>query len=82
MQFQCLITCKIEYEITATSGGQVEIVVLWESGGRDSTCPLNLFFFLFFVVRLFYLQVSFYQTNEILKSIVILPKIRKLLFVT
>ena len=49
VQLYCVIRSKIPYEITGSCCGQVEIVLLWQSGGPGSTCAVNNFFFFFFL---------------------------------
>ena len=80
MQIQYVITCKIEYKITACSGGLVEIVVSRQSDGPGSTSPVDDFVFFFFLFILLYLQLSFYQKNETVETKVILSKISRQLF--
>ena len=55
MEIQYVITCKIEYKITACSGGLVEIVVSRQSGGPGSTSAVNNFVFFFFSFGFFFI---------------------------
>ena len=51
VQFQCVIRCKTQYQITHSCGGQLEIMVLQQSGEPGSTCALQHFSILFFCAR-------------------------------
>ena len=60
--------------MTASSGGQVEMVQSWQSAGPGSTCTVNNSFFFF---SLFFLQVSLYDKKDMVKNKVLLCKISK-----
>ena len=55
---------KYSGKITASSGGQVEIMVSWQSGDPDSTCAVNNFFFLFFVFIVFFCKYPFIRQTK------------------